>query len=329
MSTTTLLRFQPEAMSPAQLAAVSYPARFSGHTHTLYAYQLRRWFDWCETNGLDPLVGIQRAHVELCIRHLGESGLMPSSVNTSMHAVRGLFRFAHIDGLIPSDPASPRDLALPDVETLNRLVEGVDAAGDHDTYGDTVTVLATTALRISEVAGLRVGDIDLAHGLIHVVRQTYPGRGGLVTKQTKGRRRRIIPIIAPLRPTLERLTVGRRSDERLIVGPRGGVITTATTSRCHRLGRPRPRPRTPRTGPPRAAAHGADMDGGRRHRPAHAPARRWSHGSSRDRPLPAPRHAGPVGHRRRILGLVVPNWSRDARRGTASGALINGRQKGS
>lgn len=40
MSTTTLLRFQPEAMSPAQLAAVSYPARFSGHTHTLYAYQL-------------------------------------------------------------------------------------------------------------------------------------------------------------------------------------------------------------------------------------------------------------------------------------------------
>lgn len=98
------------------------------------------------------------------------------------------------------EPASPRDLALPDVETLNRLVESVDAAGGHDAYGDTVTVLATTALRISEVAGLRVGDIDLAHGLIHVVRQTYPGRGGLVTKQTKGRRKRIVPIIAPLRP---------------------------------------------------------------------------------------------------------------------------------
>lgn len=87
------------------------------------------------------------------------------------------------------EPASPRDLALPDVETLNRLVESVDAAGRHDAYGDTVTVLATTALRISEVAGLRVGDIALAHGLIHVVRQTYPGRGGLVTKQTKGRRK--------------------------------------------------------------------------------------------------------------------------------------------
>jgi len=47
----------------------------------LYAYQLRRWFAWCETNRLDPLVGIHRAHVELFIRHLGETGLMPSSIN--------------------------------------------------------------------------------------------------------------------------------------------------------------------------------------------------------------------------------------------------------
>jgi site-specific recombinase XerD len=30
---------------------------------------------------------------------------MDSSVNTMMHAVRGYFRFAHIDGTIPADPA--------------------------------------------------------------------------------------------------------------------------------------------------------------------------------------------------------------------------------
>ena len=91
-----------------------------------------------------------------------------------------------------------------------------------------MTVLATTALRISEVSGLRVGDVDLGRGLLHVFRQTYPGRGGLVTKETKGRRRRNVPIIDPLRPTLLRLTAGRRGDERLVMGPRGGVITTAT-----------------------------------------------------------------------------------------------------
>ena len=100
-----LLPFQPAAMTPAQLAAVSFLARYAGATHHLYAYQLRRWFAWCESNGLDPLLGIERAHVELYIRHLGGCGLMPSSINTMMHGVRGYFRFAHIDGLTPNDPA--------------------------------------------------------------------------------------------------------------------------------------------------------------------------------------------------------------------------------
>jgi integrase len=124
--------------------------------------------------------------------------------------------------------SSPRDLALPDVVTLDRLVVGAIEAGGHQSWGDVVTILATTALRVSEVSGLRVGDIDLGRGLLHVLRQTYPGRGGLVTKETKGRRRRTVPVIDPLRPTLVRLTVGRRGDERLLSGPRGGVITTAT-----------------------------------------------------------------------------------------------------
>jgi len=60
-------------------------ARTSG----LHAYQLKRWFGWCEGHGLDPLLGVQRAHVELYIRGLGESGLLDSSVTTMMHGVRG------------------------------------------------------------------------------------------------------------------------------------------------------------------------------------------------------------------------------------------------
>ncbi len=34
MATTTLLPFRPDAMTPAQLAVVSYLARYIGHTHT-------------------------------------------------------------------------------------------------------------------------------------------------------------------------------------------------------------------------------------------------------------------------------------------------------
>ena len=46
MTSTMLLPLHPDSMTPAQLAAVSYLARYTGHTHALYAYQLRRWFTW-------------------------------------------------------------------------------------------------------------------------------------------------------------------------------------------------------------------------------------------------------------------------------------------
>jgi hypothetical protein len=66
---STLLPFQPATMSTAQLGAVSWPAT-PGAPTPLYAFQLREWFAWCESNGLDALAGIQRAHVELYIRPL-------------------------------------------------------------------------------------------------------------------------------------------------------------------------------------------------------------------------------------------------------------------
>jgi len=123
-ASTILLPFQPASMSTAQLAAVSFLARYSGRTHALYTYQLKRWFAWSEGNGLDPLVGIQRAHVELYIRHLGDSGLMDSSIVTMMHGVRGYFRFAHIDGLITADPAVYA--RLPKVQRDESRTQGLD-----------------------------------------------------------------------------------------------------------------------------------------------------------------------------------------------------------
>ncbi len=153
-------------MSTAQLAAVSYLARYSGRTHSLYAYQLRQWFSWCETCGLDPLVGVQRAHVELYIRGLGNRGLMDSSVNTMMHAVRGYFRFAHIDGLIPSDPAvyarlpkvhrdESRTHGLDRLELI-RFLQVAQTLTVH--HGALAYLLGINALRASEAATVRIED---------------------------------------------------------------------------------------------------------------------------------------------------------------------------
>jgi len=72
---TTILPFQPASMSTSQLAAVAFLACHAGRTHAL-CLPAEAVVRLCAANGLDPLVGIQRAHVVLCIRGRGDWGLM-------------------------------------------------------------------------------------------------------------------------------------------------------------------------------------------------------------------------------------------------------------
>jgi integrase/recombinase XerD len=217
-TSTSLFPFQPTSMSAAQLAAVSYLARYSGQTHVLYAFQLRRWFTWCQTNGLDPLQGIQRAHVELYIRYLGDCGLMDSSVNTTMHAVRGFLRFAHIDGLIPSDPAvyarlpkvhhdESRTQGLDRLELI-RFLQVAQTITVH--HGALAYLLGINALRASEAAAVRIEDY----------RETL--RGHRVLRLVgKGNKPATMPITVPVLRVLEACR-GDRTTGPLVLRPNSG-----------------------------------------------------------------------------------------------------------
>lgn len=215
---TALHPFQPATMSTAQLAAVSYLARYSGRTHRLYSFQLREWFSWCEGHGLDPLVGIQRAHVELYIRGLGERGLMDSSVVTMMHGVRGYFRFAHIDGLVPADPAVYA--RLPTVHRDETRTQGLDRLEliRFLQVSQTITVhhgalaflLGINALRASEATAVRIE--DYAESL----------RGHRVLRLVgKGNKPATMPVTVPVLRALEACR-GQRVDGPLILRPLSG-----------------------------------------------------------------------------------------------------------
>ncbi|MDQ3421875.1 MAG: tyrosine-type recombinase/integrase [Actinomycetota bacterium] len=205
-------------MTPAQLAAVSYLARYPGHTHQLYAAALRRWFGWCETNGLDPLAGIQRAHIELYIRHLHESGLRDSSVNTMMHGVRGFFRFAHIDGLITADPAVYA--RLPRVHADETRTQGLDrlelirflqiAQTITVHHGALAYLLGINALRASEAAAVGIEDFQetlRGHRVLHLV--------------GKGSKPATMPLTVPVLRALEACR-GERTAGPLVLRPNSG-----------------------------------------------------------------------------------------------------------
>ena len=125
-----------------------------------------------------------------------------------------------------AEHASPRAHAIPDMKTLNRLARACGKV--HQSYSDFVMLAALLAARSSEVSGLQVGDVDFDKNLVMIRRQAFPGKGGLVTKPTKSRKERRVPILEPLRPVLERLTDGKEPADSLLVGPKGGYLTTAT-----------------------------------------------------------------------------------------------------
>jgi integrase len=104
-----------------------------------------------------------------------------------------------------------------------------NACGEiHQSYADHVMLCAFLAARGVEVSGLRVGDVDWGSRTVLIERQCYPGTGGIVTKLTKSRRSRRVPIVQVVEPTLRRLTAQRSAMLPLLRGPRGGVITTAS-----------------------------------------------------------------------------------------------------
>ncbi len=167
----------------------------------------------------------------------------PSTIKNSIGPLVRVLDVAVRDEVIPSNPAKNRArrtlnhdstlkpgalraYAISDIETLTALAE--KCAEVHQSYSDHVMLCALLSARGSEVAGLEVGDIDWKNRIVTIERQIYPGKGGLVRKQTKGRNVRYVPILDALEPVLIRLSAGKQPGDPLLRGPRGGVLTTAT-----------------------------------------------------------------------------------------------------
>ena len=218
MTSTTLLPFQPDAMSPAQLAAVSFFARYAGHTHVLYAYQLRRWFAWCEDQGLDPLVGIQRAHIELYIRYLGE--LWAHRLLRGHDDARGAWvlpvrphRRAHPrrPGRLRTPPKVHRDESRTqglDRLELIRFLQVAQTISVH--HGALAYLLGINALRASEAAAVRIEDYRetlRGHRVLHLV--------------GKGNKPATMPLTVPVLRVLEACR-GERTSGRLVRRPLSG-----------------------------------------------------------------------------------------------------------
>jgi len=155
----------------AWLAAVE---RRSALTVAAYKQELRRFFEYAESKGLDiKNVNVDQLAVYLAWRkNIG--GLDSRSLAKAVSCLRSLFRFTMGEGMRPDNPASlldipKRRLKLPetmDRETVERLLGVIDTGTPLGLRDRTLfELIYSSGLRISEAVGLNVRDIDFKEGV--------------------------------------------------------------------------------------------------------------------------------------------------------------------
>ncbi|MDD3719196.1 MAG: tyrosine recombinase [Actinomycetota bacterium] len=159
---------------------------------TLRAYRndLRFFEEFCSRAGIAGVKDIDHRVLRRYLANLQTRGYSRSTVARRSSAVRGYFRFLVQRGYLASDPASAlsppqRDRRLPRVLRLDEVDAAQARQGLHiyrTSLRDMalVELLYATGMRVGELAGLDLEDIDLKRGEVRVL--------------GKGRKERMIPV---------------------------------------------------------------------------------------------------------------------------------------
>src|ERR671911_300857 len=153
----------------AQLAAISFLARYSARTLEAYRHDLRGFLQWATDQGIAVLAA-SRAHIELFRAWMEDRGLAASTIDRRLSTVCGFYRFAHIDGRIRSNPAQyvRRPQVHPsDARALDRSELGVflftAEQCDRD-HAALAVLLGLNGLRVSEACATNIEDLGFERG---------------------------------------------------------------------------------------------------------------------------------------------------------------------
>lgn len=228
MSTTTELPLECEEY----LVWLATEKGRSANTLSAYRRDLRAYAAWLRSRGLD-LGSVRPTDLEAYVGVLRAEGRAPATVARAVVAVRSMHGFCAAEGLSDHDPAAdveppgvprglPKALAEDQVASLLDVVVGTDPVARRDRA--ILEVLYGTGMRIAELVGLSLGDVDLGDALVRVL--------------GKGSKERVIPLgrmarveleawLGPGgRPAMAPARWARRGDaEAVFLNQRGGRLT--------------------------------------------------------------------------------------------------------
>jgi len=172
--------------------------------------------------------------VRAYLGQLTDRGLSRRSISSRLAALRSFYRYARREGLVEADPWSaaltPRlPRRLPQVLGVAEVEQLLDTTHVEHTTAELLTrdvAMVETAyaagLRISEIAGAQLADLDLARGELRVMGK---GKKERVTLLGGPAREALDEYIATSRPELlARAGVGALDDGTLFLNSRGAPL---------------------------------------------------------------------------------------------------------
>ena len=175
----------------------------SPHTKRAYRTALEQYLDWLEGVPTVHWTRPPRRTLRAYLAELDGRGLSRSTISSRIAALRSFYRFCRRQGWVAGDPWAaivtprrsrrlPQVMEVDDVERLLDVIPGSAGKPVGREAAPTVTeaielrdraiVECTYAagLRISEIAGASVGDVDLGHGELRVLGKGRKERIGML-----------------------------------------------------------------------------------------------------------------------------------------------------
>ena len=209
----------------AYLTHLTVERRLAANSVAGYERDLRLLAGFAARRGrrLDALT---RQDLEGFVRDLMSDGRSPRSVARAVACCRGFYRFLALEGRLKTSPADdlrpprawkalPRYLSTEEVDRLLAQPDVTTPRGLRDRA--LLELLYATGMRVSELVGLRPGDVDL--------------EASYLTCTGKGEKQRIVPIGDEAAVWVRRYLrgaraalLGKRRSPRLFVNARGGGL---------------------------------------------------------------------------------------------------------
>ena len=200
----------------------------SGHTVLNYSVDLK---DFASFLGSSSVESVNYLFLRKYLAHMKEKNYSKRTVARKLASLRSFFKFLYREGYIKTNPSSgistPKlDKKLPiflDTDEVSKLIEAPD---EKDLSGlrdrALMETLYSTGIRVSELVGMNLSEIDFISGVIKVF--------------GKGKKERLAPIgdkaLRAIRNYLDKRGIGKLNDKKAVfLNKDGGRLTDRSVRR--------------------------------------------------------------------------------------------------